>query len=210
MSSKQVPQAPRPTPNAPPWVKALVALHVVAITVWCLPNPPDSVQNGSRPPAGTDHLLVFGQERLKELSPIRVYVLSTGMWQYWDMFAPNPTQMDLYGSAEIVYRDGTVRPYRYPRVHDYPIARKYLKERYRKFFERVRPDDNSWLWPTFADRIALLSARDPANPPVRVRLRRHWLPVAPPGFTQQKEYSSFMFYEQAVDPEDLARNAGWR
>jgi hypothetical protein len=199
-----------PAANAPVWLKALVVLHIVAITIWCLPIPPQSIMNGSRDPVGTEWLLVANQDHLKTLPPVKAYLFATGAWQYWDMFSPNPTQTDYYASAEVEYKDGTRKPFYYPRVADYPIAAKYTKERYRKFFERVRLADNKWLWPYFAQRIALLSVQNPENPPVRVRLTSHWKSISPPGVEQPKEYSSSMFYDHPVDQAKLREDLGVR
>lgn len=200
---------PKQRDTAPWWLKAAVLLHLVAITIWCIPNPPREVMQGKRGPIGTEWLLVANTEYLRSIPPLQAYMLGTGMWQYWDMFAPNPSQVDLYCTAEIVYRDGTKSQYHYPRIYDYPIAMKYPMERYRKFYERVNDDGNSWLWPIFAQRIAEIVAHDPNNPPVEVLLRRHWLLVLGPDQVQPTQYQSTMFYDYKVDEHKLRRDLGW-
>lgn len=122
------------------------------------------------------------------------------------MFAPDPAQIDFYGDADVVYRDGTVKTYAYPRMADLPIALKGPKERYRKFFERVREDKSSRLWPSFGQRVALVNYHDPKNPPTSVRIRRNWLPVAPPGQKQETEYHHYVFFEYVVDQAMLQKD----
>jgi hypothetical protein len=197
-----------PAKTVSPWIKAFVALHILAITVWSLPNAPPGVLLGKNKALGGDAILLFNQRHLKP-SPLKYYLLPTGFWQYWDMFSPNPASTDFYGTAEIVYLDGAVEPYQYPRMYVLPLHEKYLKERYRKFYERAHLEANSFLWPAFAQRLALVSFEDPENPPVTVRLTRHWLDVAPPGKPQVPEYASYMYYSHEVDVAQLRRDAGY-
>ena len=197
------PESPRP--NAPVWLKVLVGLHVLAITVWALPNPSDSVREGKREPIGTEHLLVWNAQHLKRFQPVQAYLFSTGFWQYWDMFSPNPSSLDIWCDADVVYRDGKVERYQYPRVKILSIPEKFVSERFRKFYERVNQEDYAYFWPQFAQRIAYLND-DPANPPVAVKLRRHWRFVAPPGKPQPKDYAEYVFYVHVVDQGRLERD----
>jgi hypothetical protein len=194
----------RKMPNAPWYVKAFVLLHLFCITVWAVPNPPESIAKGESKPAGTDYLLVWNADYLKRLQPVAAYLFATGTWQYWDMFAPNPAQTDLWVDAEVIYRDGTRKHHAYPRMFALPIQSKYPQERYRKYYERVNEDKYSYLWPLFALRIAYLND-NPANPPVTVKLTRHWLVVMPPDKPQAKEYNRYTYYEYAVDARELQR-----
>jgi hypothetical protein len=190
--------------NAPIWLKILLFAHVLAITIWALPNPAQSLIDGNREPVGTQRLLVWNHRYLKSLTPVSGYLFTTGAWQYWDMFAPDPAQTDIWCDADVVYRDGTVKRYAYPRIYDLPLPEKYLKERYRKFYERVNQDQYNYLWPVFAQRIAF-EMDDPQNPPVEVRLRRHWLTIVKPGEQQPTEYNTYHYYTHAVDPVVLQR-----
>jgi hypothetical protein len=193
-----------PPRKVSPWVKAFVLFHAAAITIWALPNPPATILQGERAPVGSDYLLVWNHAYLKPLPPVRHYVLTTGFWQYWDMFAPNPVSVDFYGSAQVVYRSGAVRTYRYPRMADLPVGQRYFMERYRKFFERVHPEEHAHLWPVFAGAVARKMHVDPDDPPVQVRLVRHFRHIAPPGEPPQTEHTAYMFYTHRVQPEDLA------
>ncbi|MGV3615984.1 MAG: hypothetical protein ACO1SV_11675 [Fimbriimonas sp.] len=192
-----------PKKNAPWYVKAFVVVHLVCITAWSLPHPPEGIAKGTSTPVGSDWLLVWNEKYLKSFQPLFAYLFVTGTWQYWDMFSPNPSRTDIWVDAEVIYRDGTRKPYQYPRIYLLPIPSKYANERFRKFYERVNEDKYSYLWPQFAQRIAYLND-DPKNPPVTIRLTRHWLDISPPGKPQPTEYNSKMYFEYAVDQAKLA------
>ncbi len=185
--------------TAPTWVKALVGFHVLATTIWALPNPPQPVADGKVQPRAAQWLLFWNGKYLKAQSLVRSYLFVTGTWQYWDMFAPNPASMDWYCTAEVEYKDGTKRTVEYPRMFKLGIGEKYVKERFRKFFERAHDDGKPILWPSFGQAMARRATTDPKNPPVVVRLRRHWLQIEPPGKPQPTEYNSYEYYAYVVD-----------
>jgi hypothetical protein len=176
------------------WIRIAVFLHVFAVFVWTLPRPPQK-------PMGSDYILVFNQ-KLKE-SAIKDYLIPTGFWQYWDMFSPNPSNLDNWCDAEVIYQNGEIRRYQYPRMKLLPVGQKYVMERFRKYYERAYQDANSYLWPHFAQRIALINFDDPKNPPVKVRLYRHWRFIRPPNEPQQQDYNSAMYFEYVVDQAKL-------
>ena len=208
--------------NVSVWIKLFVLMHAVAIISWSLPNPPPAVSSGQKKlgidtrsgrhfvqSAGSfvsDGLLYVNQQYVRS-SPLRFYSLSTGFWQYWDMFSPNPANTDYYGSAEITYQDGTVKNVEYPRVYSASIPVKYLRERYRKFYERAHLDSNRYLWPTFGQALALMHYEDAKNPPVKVKLTRHWFPIPGPGEPPRTSYNSYTYYTHIVDLPKLRRDA---
>jgi hypothetical protein len=172
-------------------LRLVVLFHVFAITSWSLPKTPPGIANGSIQfnfPSSlrnwSDWLLYVNERYVsKKIAPepqtyasrpIQTYLLFTGTWQYWDMFAPNPSNWDGFVTADIFFADGTMREHQYPRINILPLHEKYVKERYRKFLERAHPDDYAWIRPYFAQRIALENYKDPENPPVLVVLHRHW------------------------------------
>ena len=87
-------------------------------------------------------------------------------------------EVDLQGTARRAFVD-------YPRMFKLPLGSKYVKERFRKFYERAHDDAE-------ARHLAHLRPNDGAarghrqgrTPPVLVRLRRHWLQIQPPGKPQ--------------------------
>ena len=184
-------------------VKLFVILHVVGITVWALPNPRRPIMLGSVEPFGPEWLLYYNFKIVKQ-SPLRYYLVTTGAWQYWDMFSPNPSSVDIWGDAEVIYQDGTVKHYPYWRMKALPIPVKYFKERFRKFFERAGSDDYKYAWGPFAQRVALDMDTMPGNPPFRVKLYRHWQTLdsrKPP----PTSYASKMYYEHLVDQDALKK-----
>lgn len=191
------------------YAKALILFHLFAITVWALPNPPERVISGEEAPHGTQHLLLWNGRMLKSQGFLQAYLFSTGAWQYWDMFSPNPASVDIYGEAYVVFRDGGRAKFPYPRMQTLPIHERFYKERYRKFFERVREDRANISWPSVAQRIALLAAKDPQNPPIKVELYRTYLTIAPPGQPQKETYTPQRFFTYVVDWAKLARAKGW-
>lgn len=196
--------------TAPAWVKIAVALHVFAITVWALPNPPEEVMQGKVKFYPRVWPLYVNAKYLKTLNPVKAYLFATGTWQYWDMFAPNPSSTDWYGSAQVEYRDGTKREVSYPRMYDLPIPEKFVKERYRKFYERAHDDNKPILFPAFGQRIAVLAYQGPKNPPVVVRLIRHWREVAGPGQKQAESYGAYNYYSYVVDQRWLNKEMAGR
>lgn len=188
------------------FVKLFVLFHVFAITVWSLPNPRRPVMLGTVEPYGSDWILFYNWQYLKQGSPLKYYTVSMGAWQSWDMFAPNPASVDLWGNAEVEFQDGSVRPYPYYRIYSLPIPVKYFRERFRKFFERASDSGHMYAWGPFAQRVALEMDTLPGNPPVRVRLFRHTQELKGPG-KPSEPYKSVMYYEHEVDLGAL-RNRG--
>jgi hypothetical protein len=199
-------------PKIHPLVVGFVAFHVLAVVIYTLPKPIEPVLKGEAEPKGADAFLKYNFQVLRETPPVAGYLLLTGFWQYWDMFAPEPSQTDLWASAEVTYLDGSVKQFKYPRIKDLPIPEKYVKERYRKFYERVNQDDARYFWPPFGRAIAVKSATDPLNPPVRVDLIRHFQSVVrhdAPNNKIEPPYTTFKYYHHVVDQNQLAQSVGW-
>lgn len=202
-----------------PAVKYWVAFHAVMVLLWSTPHPSQLakeqfqrsslVEKLSNP---KDTLMVvndgvFKGEWFGKSDPLPLYFQSTGLWQWWDMFAPNPASTDVYMDAEVEYEDGTVAFQPYPRMYDMPVWLKYFKERYRKYRERLTNDSESWKWPHTAQRLALVNYRHTGRIPVRVRLWRHWMDVAPLGQPQPTNYNAYMFWDQEIDQAKVLEDA---
>jgi hypothetical protein len=194
-----------------PAIKCFVVFHLIAVTVWSLPKPSDQVLNGTLSPKGTDSFLKFNHTQLRETSIIYGYNYVTGFWQYWDMFAPEPSQTDFFSSYEVMFFDGTKTKSNFHRVFDANIPEKYLIERYRKLYERVNPDSGSFLWPIYAQGIALSVASDPLNPPIRIDLIRNFQSLERHDKPQIKppDYTHYMFFSYAVNQKQLFKDKGW-
>ena len=108
------------------------------------------------------------------LNPIQKFF---SLYQNWYMFAPNPSRINSFISAEIEYEDGETLPYTFYRPSREELFQRYfLGERFRKFFtEGIRLDRNSHLWP---DLIAYIKREvEKQNPHKKIKkisLRRHW------------------------------------
>jgi|GEM_PF-756463 len=203
-------------PKVKIWVKLFVIFHVIAITIWAIPNPPSDYLDGKtkwifdyHSAQGIAKSINFGIRdfdfwQLKS-SPIKYYDLATGFWQYWDMFAPNPANVDIYGSALITYKNGQVKYYQYPRMYDLGIIMKYEKERFRKYYERAHDDAYQYVWPQFAQHIAQLNYSDPNNPPVEVKLYRYWQDVADAYKYQNPNYQKHMYFDYKLNSEETQR-----
>jgi hypothetical protein len=166
-------------------ISAFLLFHIAAITSWCLP--------------GDSALLV------KCRDVFRPYMLLSGLFQGWDMFAPTPKNINGYVEAAIVLNDGQVRAFRFPRMEQLGFGERYYRERYRKFVENLREDKNSALWPDAARYIARRNA-SPANPPKFVILIRYWSDIVPRDSKtapRREDLRAHIFFEYSVKPEDL-------
>lgn len=138
---------------------------------------------------------------------VRPYLLWTGLFQAWNMFAPDPLRVNTYLGAQVRLANGEVKIWQEPRMDRLGIWDKYLKERYRKFMhEHVRMDDQAALWPDAARHIARLYDTDKSNPPMSVNLVRYWSEVLPPGPNGEfraTPWSQYVFFKYDVAPEDL-------
>jgi hypothetical protein len=165
-------------------VNAFIIFHLIAILAWALPF----------------NTLVIG--KTKEL--ISPYMLWSGLFQAWDLFAPDPRSINVYVDAEIILRDGQQRTWTFPRMEELGTVDKYFKERYRKWAnDNLRMDSYSALWPDAARYVARLNA-DKANPPRTVKLTRHWSTIVPPDAHQgDAAWQQYTFYTYEVKPDDL-------
>ena len=208
VASEAVARAARP----PWWIKAFVAFHLVAITLYALPNPPDELRAGTVKPVGSDWILYLIWRYTKPFPLVQAYAFSTGFWQYWDMFAPNPVSRDQYCTAQITYKDGFVRDYQYPRMFLLPIPQKFLQERFRKFYERAHDlygtqtaESKGYVAVRFAQRIALINDDRTGAPPVEVKLFIHDWALPAPGGSLVPKYITTQYFDYIVDQAYLAK-----
>jgi len=175
----QVPEAY--ADKRPRWLRALtkglLAFHICAIISWTMPEPSEQVVKREIPAQALDYPMIANQEFFKN-GLFRQYIITLGFWQSWDMFAPNPSNRDVWGSAVIEYKDGSEKQVNFPRVKTYGYLEKYEKERFRKYFERANLDRWSYLREPACLWLARTNWSDPENPPVRVNLYMHLKEVA--------------------------------
>ena len=214
-------------------VQVWVFFHLFAIISWTLPQPPSYLaraaaanpgdigapsESAQRPQEGAmrklkdapNYLLLYNQEYVKA-SPVRYYLFWTGFWQYWNMFSPNPANVDTWLDAVVTYQDGTEMVFKYPRMHDLSLTERYFKERFRKFVENTHGDMYSYKWPAIAQSIAYQSYKGDGNMPVKVVLRRHFKVIAPlKGFDPPKDYvepgyNTYPFFAYMVDTAKIEK-----
>lgn len=93
-------------------VSAFVAFHLSALSVWTLPDC---------------------AIKQRCVGVFRYYVLPSGLWQWWSIFAPEPVKNTLELSVEVVDAKGLRHIYDYPRLAPMPAWRKALYYREPKF-----------------------------------------------------------------------------
>ncbi len=141
-------------------ISAFILFHIVVITSLSIPS---DTQVGR----------TIGKQFAR-------YAQRAGLFQSWDMFAPNPVSANTYVDAEITFRNGQKRLWTFPQMNELGYVERYFKERYRKFAnERLQLATNSALLPDAARYIARLNA-DASNPPQSVKIVYHWSVIPPP------------------------------
>lgn len=125
--------------------------------------------------------LLYANDQLVRVSPLKYYLMSTGFWQYWDMFAPDPLATDYYLVGDVEFVDGTRKEGYYPRLAAMPIPERYISERYRKYLERAGNRNNRFLWSPMAQQIAKVAERVEGKPVRSVTLVKYLRRTPPPG-----------------------------
>ena len=111
-------------------ISAFLLFHILAITAWCIPLETPLIAE------------------LKGF--IRPYMFWSGLFQGWDMFAPSPRSVNAYVEAAVIFKDGRIHNWKFPRMEQLGLTERYYRERYRKFVENLQVDSNSALWPDAA------------------------------------------------------------
>jgi hypothetical protein len=166
-------------------ISAFLLFHIFAITCWCIPLDSPLIAN------------------FRDV--IRPYMLWSGLFQGWDMFAPSPRNINSHLEAVVIYKNGLTHTWKFPRMEKLGFPERDFKERYRKFAENVQNDANSALWPDVARRITRLNG-DASNPPALVLLVRYWSEIKPPGAGgayHPQPWHANIFFEYIVQPQDL-------
>jgi hypothetical protein len=165
-------------------INAFLIFHILAITCWCLP---------------INSALIL---ECREF--VRPYFLWTGLFQSWDMFAPNPKSMNSYLEALIIYKDRSTEIWTFPRVQLLDLTERYYRERYRKFEEDVTENEHAGLWPDTARYVARLH-RNGSTPPATVMLLVRWSNIVQrdDGTFERTPWDAHVFYSYTVKPEDL-------
>lgn len=164
-------------------INVSLIFHIVAITCWCIPL----------------NAALIVQFR----NVVRPYILWSGLFQAWDMFAPSPRSVNAHVEAAVILRDGRIHTWKFPRMEQLGLIERTYKERYRKFVENIQVDSYKALWPDVARYIARAN-NNPADPPEVVMLIRYWSDIVP---TTDANYHpperARIFFQYEVQPGDL-------
>jgi hypothetical protein len=167
-----------------PWGTAKLALgclYLVAAACWTLPP-------------GTP-----GCAAVVRLAAVPFNAL--GLWQSWDMFAPDPMPADIFVSLLAVLDDGTVVEGDLTNMPTLDLRTRYTTERWRRFCnDHLRLDANRRLWPGAARGFAARIERERGRRVIRLQIWRHWQAVVPPGEDWRPEWSSTPFHVWEREP----------
>ena len=115
----------------------------------------------------------------------------TGLWQgQWKLFAPEPDQINVGITAEITYGDGQISVWHSPQWRSLSAWQRFLQFRHAEFIDNVRKDENSCVWPSYADYLA----RTVPHPegldvqPTNIVLSRQWVMIPPPNPVNISEF----------------------
>ena len=148
-------------------IHAFVLFHLAAAVVWAFTDSPPRTK----------------LERAAR-GRFAFYMFPTGLWQAWDMFAPNPALANVYLETEVTFRDGSRTMWKVPRMEQLGYWERYRKERYRKWAnERVASageGPGGALLCNAAARFAARQVERPDNPAVSPAMTRPaiFLPAA--------------------------------
>lgn len=140
-------------------ISVFIVFHLSAFFVWSMPEANQLTRAFS--------------------SLIRGYMMRTGLWHGWAMFAPNPTSVNAYIDAKVHLRNGETLLWTAPRIELAEPADRNGMERWNQWRFALRLDHNAVIREDAARYVARLH-RDPNNPPVRIELWRHWSLIAAP------------------------------
>lgn len=141
-------------------ISVFLLVHLAAIATWNMPDCALKERIGSWP------------------AP---YMMPTGQWQHWGMFAPEPLRETLALEAQARDARGVVRAYAFPRMAEQPVERAFLGYRHSKFSHNLL-GDTAIAYREFAARHVVRSWELPDEAfPVDLDLYyKVWTP-APPG-----------------------------
>ena len=162
-------------------ISVFIVFHLVAIICWAMPV----------------NFSLFGA--VNEMT--RPYLLWTGLFQSWDMFAPDPMKTNTYVKAVVITQSHHVHVWSFPRMDQLGFGQRYQKERYRKFVEDMQREQNAALLPDVVKHIARFY-NDPADPPQKVLLIKFQTDITP-GSKSEPEPRPTDFYDEYIEPEDL-------
>ncbi len=167
-------------------LSAFLLVHLAAILVWNLPESALKQRIGSW--AGS-------------------YLLPTGQWQHWGMFAPEPLRETLALEAQARDSQGIIHIYKFPRMADRPVAAAFSGYRHSKFSHNLLAE-TAVAYREFAARHAARSWNLPAASfPLDLDLYHNmWRPAEigqPPADPSRPPEIRFLQAYRFASPQDL-------
>ena len=147
----------------------------------------------------------------------RPWMLWTGLWQGWDMFA-SPRRENVFIEAKVIGADGVEMTWKFPRMEQLGYWDSYQKERYRKWAnDHVRVDADSGLWLPTAQFVARKVCEQPSAmsvstaetmrvPPREIQLIRYWGKIEIPD-AEKTAWKKNVYFTYAVPPDFCARSS---
>jgi hypothetical protein len=139
-------------------ISAFVTLHVAALVIWNLPAC--AIRQRCEVAAG-------------------YYLLPTGLWQYWGMFAPDPVRDTLRLEALVLDRRGILRSFAFPRVSDHSPWQGWWVFRHSKYAANMASPESVAQREFAARYVIRRMGLSPADFPVEVQLV-YQVEAAPP------------------------------
>jgi hypothetical protein len=130
------------------------------------------------------------------------YMRWSGLFQSWDMFAPEPQSVDSYMKAVVITRDHHIKVWAFPRMEELSLFEKFRKERYRKFAEVLPQPQFAPLWPDVASHVARFF-NNPADPPEKIMLIQFQSEIRPDSREPESTARPNVFYDDYLQPGDL-------
>lgn len=106
------------------------------------------------------------------------YFSLVGLNQEWSLFAPDPIEANSYVDAQVVFENGDVRNWSFPRLETLQFKDRYRKARYRKFTGWLYRRNFRYAWKDAARYVAA-QFKGAEAPPRTVKLIRHWARIPP-------------------------------
>jgi hypothetical protein len=142
-------------------ISAFLVFHMVAVIAWVVPACP---------------------LQARVIDVVAYYIFTTGQWQHWGMFAPDPIRDTCALEAIAVDSNGLWHTFRFPRETDRAWWNASLHYRYSKYASNFAVKEEFKAHREFAARHALRQLGLPADAfPVQVNLVYRVKPTPPPG-----------------------------
>lgn len=169
-----------------PIISAFILIYLMCVTLWLMAPSP---------------------RRNALVDLYQPVMLWSGLWQSFDVFAPNPRDVNLDLEAHITYSDGSKSIWKYPRIDQMGLIERTIHERWRKFgLDHLNWEKEKNLWPDFA-RFVAYQENSANRHPVTIVLVRHWAYIPKPekglGQPPPPHNSEYEFFTYTVKPEDL-------